>query len=101
MILLNVVVNAGNASADGSENLVRDRVGPAGDLICADFRASLTAEKNDLVSLLDISYIGNIEVVKSMLTLPATGARLPRTSTSRDWKKAAGNRRHSPRAAWR
>ncbi len=54
-------MNAGNASADGSENLVRDRVGPGGYLVGGDFRVALTAEENNLISLLNISYIGNID----------------------------------------
>src|SRR5215468_10863863 len=60
-ILLEIVVNAGNASADGSENLVRDCVGPGGDLVCADFRAALTTEEHNLISRSYISYSGNIE----------------------------------------
>jgi hypothetical protein len=53
-------MNAGNARADGSENLVRDCVGPGGYLIGGYFRVALTAEENNLISLLNISYIGNI-----------------------------------------
>ena len=53
-------MNAGTARADGSENLVRDRVGPGGHLVGGYFRVALTAEENNLISLLNISYIGNI-----------------------------------------
>jgi hypothetical protein len=60
MNLLRILVNAGNARADGSENLVRDRVGPGGYLVGGYLRIALAAEENNLISLLNISYIGNI-----------------------------------------
>ena len=60
MILLRILVNTGNSSADGSENLVRDCVCPGGHLVGGDFCVALTTEENNLISLLYISYIGNI-----------------------------------------
>src|SRR4030095_15199707 len=53
-------MDAGYACADGGENLVRDRVCPGGHLVRGNFRGVLTAEENNLISLLNISYIGNI-----------------------------------------
>jgi hypothetical protein len=35
----------------------------------------LTAQENNLISLFDISYIGNIDHSQSMHTLPTAGAR--------------------------
>src|SRR5688572_27038463 len=54
-------MNAGNSSPDRSENLVRDRVDPGGHLVGRDFRVALATEENNLVSLLNTSYIGYID----------------------------------------
>src|SRR4030095_10717820 len=53
-------MDAGYACADGGENLVRDCVCPGGHLIRRNLRVVLTAEENNLISLLNSSYIGNI-----------------------------------------
>jgi hypothetical protein len=50
-------------------------LGPGAYLVGGNFRAALRAEENNLISLFDISYIGNIDHSQSMHTLPTAGAR--------------------------
>ena len=65
-------------------------LGPGAYLVGGNFRAALRAEENNLISLFDISYIGNIDHSQSCILFPPPAPVNRTRALPLDWKARRG-----------